>query len=174
MISIVFDTETTGLTLPSVSDLSDQPKAIEFGAVLIENGEIIKEYNQLINPGKNIDVLITKITGITNNDLVGKPNFSQVAEEIKEMFDSSQQFIAHNIEFDKNILEFEFKRLNIPFRMNGELICTVQEFHHIFGYNPKLKQIYKHFIGEELHQTHRALDDVKALVAVLNKIRFWG
>jgi DNA polymerase III epsilon subunit-like protein len=51
--------------------------------------------------------------------------------------------------------------------MPKKIICTVLEYQHIFGGYVKLKDMYKHFLGKELKQTHRALDDCHALHEIL-------
>jgi len=45
-------------------------------------------------------------------------------------------------------------------------LCTVQEHAEEWGFRPKLTQLYEHYTGEALQQTHRALDDVRGLVVV--------
>lgn len=172
-ISVVIDCETTGLLLPSISDLNQQPKIIEFGACILRDGEIVKKYNQLINPGCEIDKVITKITGITNEDLKDKPSFADVLDEIEALFVGAEEVVAHNVEFDSTMLLNEFKRSGREIKF-PELICTVQEFYHIFGRRMKLEELYKYFLKRELKQTHRAIDDVEALVEVLKEICFWG
>lgn len=171
--SLVIDCETTGLLLPSVSDLNDQPRIIEFGAVVIQDGDVVQSYNQLINPGFDIETVITKITGITNDDLKGKPKFSDVADEIYAMFEGAEMVIAHNVEFDSTMVRNEFKRMNRDIVM-PELVCTVQEFYHIYGRRMKLTELYRYFLKKELKQTHRALDDVEALVEILQHINYWS
>ena len=105
---LVFDTETTGLTLPSVSDLSKQPKIIEFGALITDGKEILKTYNQLINPGEQITAEIMKITGITNDDLKDKPRFGEVYSEIKDF-----RITSYNVCYTKLL-----RSTNYPFRPN--------------------------------------------------------
>ena len=57
---IVLDFETTGLS-PNHAD-----RAIEIGAVLIENNEIIDSFQNLMNPGSRISSFIESYTGISN------------------------------------------------------------------------------------------------------------
>ena len=60
---IVLDFETTGLS-PQYGD-----RAIEIGAVLIENNIVIDRFQSLMNPGFRISPFIESYTGI-NNDMV--------------------------------------------------------------------------------------------------------
>ena len=171
MISLVFDTETTGLPLPSVADLEKQPRIIELALSKIEDGKLISKHSWLINPEQKLEAVITKITGLTDDDLKDKPRFIEVAEEIADVFKSADVLIAHNAPFDVSLLAFELKRAGIEneFPWPAETLCTVQEFRHLFGFHPSLQVLYEKILGKELAQTHRAQDDVDALVEILMK-----
>lgn len=58
--AVILDFETTGLS-PDMGD-----RAIEIGAVCIENGEVTGHFQELMNPGRPIDSFIENYTGITN------------------------------------------------------------------------------------------------------------
>lgn len=160
--------------MPSVASLDEQPHIIEFGAAIVENGAVVRKYNQLINPGMEISKEITKITGIKNEDLVGKPSFKDVADDILALFDGTDDAIAHNVEFDNAMIINEFRRIDKCDVKLPMLVCTVQEFSFLFGRRMNLAELYKHFTGKELRQTHRAIDDVTALVEALQAAKFWG
>ena len=57
---IVLDFETTGLS-PDNGD-----RAIEIGAVLVQNNQIVDRFQRLMNPGKRVNSFIQDYTGITN------------------------------------------------------------------------------------------------------------
>ena len=168
--SVLIDFETTGLTAPSVADLDKQPRVIEVGVVVYDDGALVKEHSELISPGVEISAEITKITGITNDDLKGRRTFVEVLPTLRQMFADTDFFIAHNAPFDRACLEYELKRAacdDFPWPPNT--ICSAQEFTHEFGYRPKLTELYERKMGAPLAQTHRALDDIKALAEVLLK-----
>jgi len=137
--SLVYDTETTGIPKHPNAQKSVQPRVIEFGGVLCdESGQVLEELQILINPGIPLEPIITKITGLTDEDL--------------------------------RMIELDVERCAIAdWPWPPEFICTVQEHYEEFGYRPKLKDLYHHYVGEPLAQTHRALDDVHALVQVCLK-----
>ena len=174
MLSCIFDTETTGIPKhPNAKD-EIQPRVIEFGAVLAnEDGEIIEEMSLLIKPvddkGEQIPLedKITEITGLTDEDLVDAPVFEDVAHDIARFVSKADALIAHNLPFDKTMMTLEIDRTKTKRFPWPEIeICTVQEHADEWGYRPKLIELYEHYTGEKLEQTHRAVDDVKALMII--------
>lgn len=175
MKAIIFDTETTGLLLPSSAPLEKQPRIIELGAVLVstETG-IIGELTQLINPEMEISAEITKITGITNEDLVGKPTFKEYLPTLRAFFDGADMLICHNAPFDSGMLRNDLKRVGCDdFPWPAETICTAQEYTPVVGKRPRLLQLYEVIMGKPLAQTHRALDDAMAVYEILDKDKFF-
>lgn len=174
--AIIFDFETTGLTLHPDADLKKQPHAIEFGAVLmsLDDGSIIEEASILINPGIPISDEITKITGLTDADVADAPTFKQVLPQLARLFKEAHCAVAHNLPFDRSILHGELRRAQVtdfPWPQHG--VCTVGLYKELWGRNPRLLELYEHVMGKPLAQTHRALDDVKALCEIINAERLW-
>ena len=169
MISLVFDTETTGIPKhPNARD-SNQPRIIEFGAILVdEAGEVLDEINLLMNPGEALEEKITQITGLTDEDLAGQPTFIEQAPKLRPFFERADAIIAHNLPFDTTMVELELERNGLAegWPWPSIKICTVQEHAEAWGYRPKLTELYEHYTGEKLEQTHRATDDAKALAVV--------
>lgn len=170
MLTVIFDTETTGLPKNAAVPLSRQPKIIEFGAVLVdEQYNVLDSINQLINPGEEITEEITKITGITNEDLVGKPVFAEVEAQIRAFFERAQLMIAHNLPFDRKLVSFDLQRCGKieGFPWPQYALCTAAESQIETGKRQKLTQVYLEVTGQPLAQTHRALDDVMALLEIV-------
>lgn len=173
---LVFDTETTGLLKPSSAELKTQPKIIEIGVVvLVDHGadgiKVKRDFSWLINPGEQIDDEVTKITGITNNDLIGKPSFIEVLPDLECVFLGATGLICHNLPFDLGMLVTELKRCGKEhsFPYPPRHLCTVSAYGHLKGHNLKLTDLYKHVMGKDLAQTHRALDDAHALAEIIVK-----
>jgi len=96
MIHLIFDTETTGLTLHPRAKDEFQPRIIEWGGLLVdERGNELKELDVLINPGKPIPEHITSITGITDADVANQPPFSVAAQMLKPLFAAADVLVAH-------------------------------------------------------------------------------
>ena len=165
---IVFDTETTGIPKHPGAKIEAQPKCIELAAVAVDfDGEIVDQYVQLFDPGQPLEPIITKITGITDEVLKDQPRFADKLPEIRKFFDRAAACVAHNLPFDTTIIELEVERAGgKPFIWPPIQICTVQENAERWGRRPKLVELYEEVMGRPLAQTHRALDDVEALIDV--------
>ncbi len=177
MKAIVFDTETTGLPKPRNIGPEGQPRIIELGAIAVnEHGVVEETLTQLLNPEECITEEITKITGITNEMLVGQPTFLDYLPQLKRFFSGADMLIAHNAPFDESMLRWELQRCDSEndFPMPELIVCSVQEFKHRFGYPPKLVDLYQRVMGKPLHQTHRAVDDAVALYEVLKAEEFFS
>lgn len=168
---IVIDTETTGLLKPQISDLTQQPSIIEFAIAEIDsNYKVVAQHVWLINPGQSLTPDIIRITGLTDDALRDKPSFIEVLPEIEEVFMGVSGMIAHNLSFDLGMLVNELRRVGreyaFPYPPNQ--ICTVQLANElIFGRRAKMTELYEKVTGKPLDQTHRALDDVMALVEIV-------
>lgn len=165
----IFDTETTGLPKHPRAKMAIQPRVIEFGGLIwdSEKEEVSATLELLLDPLEPLEEIITKITGLTDEDLRGQPTFAAQQDVIADFFRGADCVIAHNLPFDTTLIELEFSRLNRDTDFWPEIrVCTVQESAERYGYRPKLVQLYEEFVGEPLAQTHRALDDVEALLKV--------
>lgn len=158
---IVFDIETTGL-----SPVNDE--ITEIGALKIKDGKIIEEFSQLINPQKKISQFITDLTGITNEMVEDKPLIGQVIEDFKDFIGNSI-LVAHNASFDVGFIREKMKKNNI--NLNNPILDTLELSRAVF---PQMKShklnILAKFLGVNLENHHRALDDARATSEVLLKI----
>jgi DNA polymerase III subunit epsilon len=171
-VEIVVDTETTGLLMPRTADINKQPRIIELAIMRLEDGKIVSEHEWLIDPECEITPEITKITGITNEMIRGMPKFRELLGEIEAAFGGADTFIAHNAPFDKGMIEVELERCaRTGFPWPETTLCTVQENFHRKGRRLKLTELYEIVTGQKLAQTHRALDDVRALAEIVMKGR---
>lgn len=173
---LVFDWESTGLTLHPQADIKKQPRALEFGAVMLntKTGEIEETINIMINPGEPISAEITKITGITDADVVDAGSFLDALPQLRRLFGAATVMVAHNLPFDRAILNGELARADIVDFPLPRGICTVGLYKDNWGRNPKLTELYEYIIGKPLAQTHRASDDAAALVEIIQKEQLWA
>lgn len=166
---VVFDTETTGLPLHPDAPLEKQPKIIELGAALLDNeGNVVETFQQLLHPDEEITAEITKITGITNEQLSDQPKFAEALPQLREFFGRAFAVFAHNLPFDKKLLMYDLKRVSCEdFPWPETEYCTIGLHRSIWGRNMKMTELYEHALNKPLPQTHRALDDVMALVEIV-------
>ena len=80
---------------------ASRSSACSIGYALIENGEIIKNEEVLINPEEYFDPFNISIHGITEEMVEGKPTFPEAWEKyIKPLISQDTVIIAHNAGFD--------------------------------------------------------------------------
>ncbi len=113
---VVLDFETTGLS-PNQGD-----RAIEIGAVLIEDGVITQKFSELMNPGFRISRFIEDYTGISNQMLSDAPPCDEVMARFAR-FIANHNLVAHNAAFDQRFLDAEFAK--IRHRYLGQFGCSL-------------------------------------------------
>ena len=112
----VLDLETTGL-----STRHDQ--IIEFGASILEKGNILNKIDILIKPSIKIPNKIKEMTNISEEMLKDKKSFKEVAQEIID-FIGDRIIVAHNASFDFNFLNEELERNGFE-PLNNTVIDTL-------------------------------------------------
>lgn len=113
---VVLDFETTGLS-PHYGD-----RAIEIGAVLVENNQIVDRFQSLMNPGMKVSRFIEEYTGITNRMLDSAPPVADVMHEFTR-FMAQHHLVAHNAGFDSRFLDAELQRIGQQRRQ--EFACSL-------------------------------------------------
>ena len=159
---VVFDLETTGLDL--VKDRIIQISYIK----VMPNGEEIRR-NHIINPGKPIPYEVQQLTGITNEDVAGKPSFKELARTLEEEFKGCDFAGFNSNHFDIPVLAEEFLRAGIDFDFNK---CRLVDACSIFRKMERrnLAAAYQFYCGrkmEEDFEAHRADEDTEATYRVL-------
>jgi len=151
---IVFDFETTGLS----PDLGD--RAIEIGAVKIEQGVVVDRFQGLMNPGRRICAFIEDYTGITNAMLNAAPPCGEVMIEFAD-FVGGADLVAHNASFDKRFLHAELKRVRRS--GYGEFACSMLVARRIYpqAENHKLGTLVEYANIPNDGTFHRALADAQ-------------
>ncbi|MFT8322656.1 MAG: exonuclease domain-containing protein [Bacillus sp. (in: firmicutes)] len=98
--------------------------ACSIGLAYVENNEVVKEQYFLIKPPNlKFDARFTAVHGIKQEDVIGKKNFEEVWEQIKEDF-SSSLIVAHNAQFDMSVLYCSLKTYGIK-APNFEYVCSI-------------------------------------------------
>lgn len=172
---VVFDTETTGLTLHPSADPYNQPRLAEFAAIVLQDGEPVETVSGFINPEIPMPREAQKVNGITDEMLADAETFAENLWMLEFPFKTSDACVAHNLPFDRAIIAGEVARLDFPFTFPWPTsYCTQNLYTPAFGgHGPTLRALYKYVMGRELAQVHRALDDVRALVEIIQKEKLW-
>lgn len=151
--AVFVDIETNG-------KFGAEGKIIEIGILRVEAGEVVEEFNSLVNPGERVPHWIEKLTGINNADLVDAPYFDEIADTVQRLF-ADAIFVAHNVRFDYSFLKSHLLALGHTYR--PKLFCTVRLSRGLYpevkGHSLE-KIIQRHGISVE--NRHRAYDDARA------------
>jgi len=179
---IVFDTETTGLLEPEAADIKLQPHIIEFAAIKLENTasdladqcilSVVDRLEFKCNPGIPLPAIITKITGLKDEDLADAPPLIEKIGELQEFFVGATTLVAHNAGFDVGVLWYELVRLGLEkkFPWPARHICTVESTMQIKGKRMNLSSLHEHLFSEKFAGAHRAMVDVEALTKCFIKL----
>ena len=166
---VLFDTETTGLQF-------SRDEIIEFAAVVVERragqAVVIQQYDELISlsPGGFVPPKIQELTGISTQDILerGIPK-AQVCRDIAGMIGGNTLLLAYNAHFDLSFLFYLLLRHGDMSILKGKDkldLLTVYKDRH--SYPHKLcNAIEVYGLSDQVVNSHRAVDDVIATVAVM-------
>ncbi|MEO8398124.1 MAG: 3'-5' exonuclease, partial [Chloroflexota bacterium] len=93
---VAIDLETTGLD-------SSTDEIIEIGAVRFRDGVVTDEFSVLVDPGRPIPTIVTSLTGLRDEDVIGKPKLLAVLPQLLA-FVGDSVFVGHNVGFDAAFL----------------------------------------------------------------------
>ena len=166
---VLFDTETTGLNF-------SRDEIIEFSAVVLEvrgnDAVVIREYDNLVSltPGNTVPPMIESLTGISTIDILerGIPK-EQVCRDIAEMFEGNTLLLAYNAHFDLSFLFYLLLRNGDPTILKGkDKLDLLTVYKDRRDYPHKLcNAIDAYNLSSKVVNSHRAIDDVLATVAVM-------
>lgn len=147
---ISLDLEMTGLN-PKID------KILEIGAVKVVDGNIIEEYDRLINPGVGIDERITDITGIDREMVKDCPYIEDVLPEFID-FCEDYVIIGHNLSFDYAFLKKNAVNIGLSYDKYGIDTLKIARSCLMDLGSKSLENLCRHF-GIEDKNHHRALND---------------
>jgi DNA polymerase-3 subunit epsilon len=157
----VVDIETTG------NGYKGQ-KITEISIFIFDGKKVLDEFTTLVNPEAPIPSFITNLTGINQAMVRNQPKFYEIAKKVEEITKDTI-FVAHNVNFDYNIIQAEFKSLGFDFKRKK--LCTVRLSRKII---PGLKSYSLGNIcadeGIPISARHRARGDVEATVELFKRL----
>lgn len=149
---VIFDLETTGIS-PNYDEV------IEISALKVKGGEVVDEFNTLVNPGRKIPFGATKVNGITNAMVAEAPAFSHV---LAEFLDFAEGFVlvGHNIaRFDMKFIWRDAEQYFGEIPQNNYVdTLQVARKHLPQMEHHRLVDLAEHY-GISSEGAHRALND---------------
>ena len=158
---VILDFETTGLS-PDCGD-----RAIEIGAVLIEQGRITDRFQKIMNPGRRINSFIENYTGISNAMVRGADSGAVVMKEFAGFIDG-HNLVAHNASFDKKFLDAELAMAGKGYQ--GSFACSMLLARRLYQNAPnhKLGTLVEYNNLPTEGVFHRALADAEMTAHLWN------
>jgi DNA polymerase III epsilon subunit family exonuclease len=173
MSKILFlDIETTGFS-------RDWDEIIEVAAILIDEatGKDIDSFHEYIKPHRNITPKITELTRITNAKVANCRSESSVLMDFSEWMTLSKPdiVVGHNCKaFDLNFIQARCNKLSISWNAPTNIVDTLTLARQmnkaglISTENNKQPTLAAYY-GIQ-YEAHSAIEDVKALIKIYNKM----
>lgn len=167
---IAFDLETTG-TVPGADSI------VEIGAVRFDNFQVEAIYSTLVNPRKPIPAAASRVNGISDEMVAGKPIIEDLLPSFAE-FCEDLPMVAHNASFDAQFLTSDIKKFETP-APKGLILDTLPIARKILPglANYKLGTLVQH-LKIPSSEFHRAEADAtycgKLFIELLNRISSGG
>ncbi|WP_372729025.1 DEDD exonuclease domain-containing protein [Nocardioides sp.] len=159
----VVDLETTGGSAEGGSMIT------EIGAVKVRGGEVLGEFQTLVNPHSEIPAFIAVLTGISNSMVRDAPGIESALPAFLE-FAAGCVLVAHNAPFDVGFLKHFAARQDRAWP-RFEVLDTAKLARRVItrddAPNCKLSSLARVF-NSTTTPNHRALSDARATVDVLH------
>lgn len=162
---VVIDVETSGMS-PQRGG-----RVIEVGTVVVEQGEIVAEFDTLVDAGVPISYGAWRVHGISEKMLIGQPVPRTVWPAFIE-FTGNADLVAHNSPFDSNFVRHELDLLGLG--LPNSWHCTVRLARRRLPHLPnhRLETVYRYLFGNLPTgvNRHRALDDARMAARIWMKL----
>ena len=160
---LFIDTETTGFKKSGLI-VDGQARVCQLALILTDEfGKTLMEFSSLIRPDKcwSISDGAQKVHGHTDKKCQDLGlSAGQVFYVYRHMSNRAMKNIAHNVVFDKGMLEVE-----AAYQGEGEeqteWFCTMKANSGLSG-GKSLANYYNHYIGKKIENAHDAMADTRA------------
>ncbi|TLQ04569.1 PolC-type DNA polymerase III [Pediococcus stilesii] len=150
---VIFDVETTGLS--AIYD-----KVIELSAVKMENGNVIDQFEEFIDPGFPLSETTINLTSITDEMVHGSMSEEEVFKKFRDFYEDAI-IVGHNVTFDIGFMNTGYLRHGLE-EIKNPIIDTLTLARFLYptlkGY--RLNTLAKKF-GVALEHHHRAIYDAE-------------
>jgi len=162
MKEVVLDTETTGLSV------KDGHRIVEIGCIELDNLIPTKnKFHCYLNPERKVSEKALEVHGYTDEFLLDKKKFKEVAEEFLD-FIKDKKIIIHNAEFDLSHLNNELALIKKGKINKDNVIDTLEIARNKFpGSGISLDALCKRYrIDNSRRKKHTALIDCELLAKI--------
>ena len=154
-----FDLETTGVNITT-------DRIVEIAILKVYPNGKEESKTWIVNPEMKIPDEVIAIHGISNEDVVDKPTFKEVAKDVYNMIKDSDLGGFNSNRFDIPLLAEELLRAEVDFDMKNRVAVDVQTIFHKMEQRT-LSAAYKFYCHQELEGAHGAEADTRATYEVL-------
>ncbi|MDR3272040.1 MAG: ribonuclease H-like domain-containing protein [Flavobacteriaceae bacterium] len=151
----ILDIETTGGNY-------NEEKITEIAVFRFDGENVTDTFISLVNPEKEIQPFVQRLTGVTQKMVKTAPKFHEIARRLVEITQETT-IVAHNVVFDYRVIKREFEELGYDFEhpqldtipLSKELIPDLKSY--------SLGKMCR-ALGIPLTDRHRASGDARATV----------
>ncbi len=161
---VVLDLETTGLS-------KDQNKIIEIGAIKVEDGKVVGEFSELVDPKVPINPYIRKLTSISDDDVRGKDSEDVVLGRFMEFLEGVDYLVGHNIKgFDYPFIKMACLKNDVEMAAFPCIDTLDIAMKYLGDYIEKFSlSRLSYYYDVDLTNAHRAIYDVYATYELYQK-----
>ena len=142
----------------------ERHQIIEIAAVKVKNGKITDKYESLVYT-KEINPIISKLTGIKAKDTKDAPELKTVMMEFK-LFLGDAIFVAHDVKFDYNFTSLNMQKVGLEALLNRSLCTLALAERTVISFKYSVSYLEKTFQLNPNATHHRAMSDVLTTYAL--------
>lgn len=143
-------------------------RIMEIAIVIHDGQKIIDEFESLINPERDIQEFVQRLTGIKGSMVNKAPKFSALAQEIDNRTHDCI-FVAHNVGFDYRMVRAAFTRHNLSYMR--PTLCTVKLAQALMPASEKYNLDHLcQSLNIDNTSRHRAMGDCRATAELLHHL----
>ena len=160
----IVDIETTGGN-------AGGSRITEIAIVIHDGTNVVKRWETLVNPQKDIPLPIFALTGINNEMVRDAPIFDDIAEEVAQLL-TDRIFVAHNVNFDYSFIRHQLEESG--FKWTARKLCTVRAARKIKpGLGSYSLGNLCRSLDINIENRHRAGGDVDATAILFSRLLEW-